>query len=66
MGKDLVRIFGGRVGQVVVVKRSPNAYVIGEYFRDREKAVVMAKWSLRKAWLYVIDFCLGYEFFLNL
>ena len=36
--RNLVQIFGGRVGQVVVVKRSLNAYVNGENFRDREKS----------------------------
>ena len=38
----------GRVGQVVVEKRSLNAYVNGEKNRDREKAVEMARWSLRR------------------
>jgi len=38
----------GRVGQVIVEKRSLNAYVNGEKNRDREKAVEMARWSLRR------------------
>ena len=43
-----VPIWAGRVGQVVVEKRSLNAYVNGKINRDREKAVEMARWSLRR------------------